>query len=1038
MDFRDEIDNITFHEKNVSRLYIDEELIWEKKDSSTTPELYLEITPVIRTFDYNNYNHIIDFNISCEAYYHNEDYSEVTDASAHVVCEVTEEEWDIIGHDEFDTSYMFSNENSKEFTFTITSDDVVKFETVIVTIPFLDGTENIISWSTLPNNTSNGVFTSHGSYLQDMGWDGANPWKIEFDYKNSYSFVGPMLCTSDINPFTDEKNRNYGFSAYQDNLPFNGAGVQWIISPSNYSYGSINYREWAHVCIETVRDPTQEHFIENDFIRLTVKQNNSSYVWEGLMFSMRNWETIYLGTRDNPRQRNFGTPIQYKNIVVFESIPDKEIPTLSFIDSTENTLPTNYETGDTISFKVKINADNNIQGNSIDVYNNNDYIGTYTTDINGETNLITLTGLQDGVQNITAELIPSIYFPKVLEEINISIGYILQIIEYPSTIIEGRPSSITVKVLDYLGNSISGQHVSIVEYIEDWGWEQVSQGGTTGENGIVIINPAYISDKPFRATMFRSSVQYNSEIIRDISVLSYNGVNLTVNEPILSYSDNDTCTLSAQLTNNNSPININGIEVEFFKDSISLGTAITNSNGIATKSYTSTGEGDISMSAEADTYTSNIISIEDCIEYQPLTNNAHQNKWTIPSNAIITYDNNGMKVTGSSWADLILSTQISKPCTIEWQMGTYSSYLFNIYLWDTSKTTRYLNVNESNNGTYANKLICDIYSSSSNNVSFKPNAGDIIKIEIGFNACKVYVNDSLKITKTHNHISPFLLGIGTSSGRHSIYKNLKIKPLDSYNGIELTTNKSILSYANNETCTLSAQLINNGNPVNISGVTVEFFNGNTSLGTASTNSNGIATKTYNSQGIGNMTITAQADTYISNNVNIEDCYLYDIGNADKSNKFTTHNTTLIHNTDHYEATTTLENGTVILYPNVDNYIAEFDMQSSTTGMGCGVFNSTDNHYNAYYCKMWGTTTHIYTSNGSGTETSKKSVNHSRQNDWYHMLVKKEGNSVTITVSRNGSQVVTYTQSISTGINLGMIESYNNRTFSFKNIKIKSL
>lgn len=178
--------------------------------------------------------------------------------------------------------------------------------------------------------------------------------------------------------------------------------------------------------------------------------------------------------------------------------------------------------------------------------------------------------------------------------------------------------------------------------------------------------------------------------------------------------------------------------------------------------------------------------------------------------------------------------------------------------------------------------------------------------------------------------------------------------------------------------------------------------------------------------------------FVSETYSIEDFYLYDIGNTDKSSNFIVNDMTLTHNTDHYEATTSVANGTVTLFENVDNYIATFDMKSSETGLGFGVFNSTSNYYNAFYCKMWGTTTQIYTSNATGTESNKKTVNHSRQNDWYNMTVRREGNSVTITMKLNGSQIFTNTQSISTGLNLGMIEAYANRTFSFKNIKVKAL
>lgn len=143
----------------------------------------------------------------------------------------------------------------------------------------------------------------------------------------------------------------------------------------------------------------------------------------------------------------------------------------------------------------------------------------------------------------------------------------------------------------------------------------------------------------------------------------------------------------------------------------------------------------------------------------------------------MSYDNNGMKVSAPSWADLYLTTQISKPCSIEWEMNQYSLQLFNIYLWDTSKSTRYLNAYLLDAGSTANRFIFDIYNSSANYISFVPSVGDIIRIEVDNNECRAYVNGVLKISKSHSHVSSFLFGLATSSNRYTTYKNLKIKPL---------------------------------------------------------------------------------------------------------------------------------------------------------------------------------------------------------------------------------------------------------------------
>ena len=169
--------------------------------------------------------------------------------------------------------------------------------------------------------------------------------------------------------------------------------------------------------------------------------------------------------------------------------------------------------------------------------------------------------------------------------------------------------------------------------------------------------------------------------------------------------------------------------------------------------------------------------VEDCIDYQPLTSNIHQSRWTIPSHTNISYSDEGMRISASAWADLYLNNQINKPCSIEWKMGSYSSMLFNWYLWDTNKTTRYINPNEFDNGITANRFTLDVYPSNSNYINYKPNVNDIIRLEVDNTECRLYVNDVLKITKSYTQSSPFILGFGTSTNRYSTVKNLKIKAL---------------------------------------------------------------------------------------------------------------------------------------------------------------------------------------------------------------------------------------------------------------------
>lgn len=88
---------------------------------------------------------------------------------------------------------------------------------------------------------------------------------------------------------------------------------------------------------------------------------------------------------------------------------------------------------------------------------------------------------------------------------------------------------------------------------------------------------------------------------------------LTSDKDILSYADNDVATLTAKVKTSSGGIPV-GVDVVFKKDGVLLDTVQTNTQGVATYSYASTGAGDITFSAECDLLRETYV-IEDCIQY---------------------------------------------------------------------------------------------------------------------------------------------------------------------------------------------------------------------------------------------------------------------------------------------------------------------------------------------------------------------------------------------------------------------------------------
>ena len=86
--------------------------------------------------------------------------------------------------------------------------------------------------------------------------------------------------------------------------------------------------------------------------------------------------------------------------------------------------------------------------------------------------------------------------------------------------------------------------------------------------------------------------------------------------------------------------------------------------------------------------------------------------------------------------------------------------------------------------------------------------------------------------------------------------------------ITLSTNKSILSYYDSESATLTATYE--------TGATMELYNANTmtKIGNFTETTSGTYTYTYSATGVGDVNLVAKAGSDMSSPVQIEDCYLY--------------------------------------------------------------------------------------------------------------------------------------------------------------------
>lgn len=297
---------------------------------------------------------------------------------------------------------------------------------------------------------------------------------------------------------------------------------------------------------------------------------------------------------------------------------------------------------------------------------------------------------------------------------------------------------------------------------------------------------------------------------------------LTSDKNILSYADNDTVTLTATYDGTT----IEGKSVVFKLGDRVLATETTDSEGIAEYEYSSQGIGDIVFTAECGELVETI-TIEDCTRYDTIEYTTRQDvQWAMPTGDFEVSADFYHTSNWDSFPQLYIGTELNV------NNIAYGKIHNNKYGAEFKKNGSRLTMIETNadlsNNTYHTIKLTRI--------------GDLYT---------VICDNGETLTYSNNTILPtylFIIYVPQSK-----IKNIKIKPLPFDGSMSVSASKNILSYADEESCTLTAALTGN----NISNRPVIFKKGDIVLDTVNTDSNGIAACTYNSQGVGDVTITAE-------------------------------------------------------------------------------------------------------------------------------------------------------------------------------------
>ena len=243
-------------------------------------------------------------------------------------------------------------------------------------------------------------------------------------------------------------------------------------------------------------------------------------------------------------------------------------------------------------------------------------------------------------------------------------------------------------------------------------------------------------------------------------------------------------------------------------------------------------------------------------------------------------------------------------------------------------------------------------------------------------------------------------------------------------------NKSIISYATSETLKLSAILFGD----NVANQTVTFYANNTRLGTATTDSNGVAVYIYTSSKTNETTFYATTNNLTSNTVSVEDVWYWNDG-TDINGVSITNGVTCTIVDGALRITTNTSGEKHVIYPprfsNSDNFLIEFEVACTGSAQRTAFFVHNSTTATGFWCGY-----EISNSTFGGAITGSSFSKSTPLNVGDKVYIKRE-NGV---ISAYTDDTTIYSKTVNFSSTTYQFGNYTNngRVQCIKNIKIKSL
>lgn len=501
-------------------------------------------------------------------------------------------------------------------------------------------------------------------------------------------------------------------------------------------------------------------------VRVDVYEDKVEYYVNGELREDQTWigemGTCRAGLRVNP-----GATVTYKNIYLSDitAIPITPVDTVSLSAS-----PSSITIGGSTSLTATVTLEDESPGvgRTVEFYDGETLLGSSVTDSNGVASYTyapagvgecALTAQCGGVESSSVtvtvnKITPTISFATNKSTVEINESYTLS------------------------GVLSAGQSKSVKIY----------EGGTlldtvtTGSGGAFSksVSKSAVGSFTYSA-VFEGDTSYNSVTSGNVAVTVGEAptpvptsITLSADKSVLSYADTESAVLSATVKDASSQV-MSGVTVEFFKGSTSMGTATTNSSGVATKTYASAGVGDVSFTAGVGSLVSETYAVEDCIFYDSCTSNAKASAWTIPSGVTSEYSSDGWRISANAYKQIKLTEKLTSDCSVEFTLSDFST---------PSGTNPSVIIYAYTNGeTTPNQPIIQNSSSSSYSIlgtskSGSLKKGGVYRVDYTSSTLEVYCDGTLlgSASSTVGFPTRFEIHQGANS-RYAIYKDIKVKPL---------------------------------------------------------------------------------------------------------------------------------------------------------------------------------------------------------------------------------------------------------------------